>query len=57
MKPYIFDNAAEVETAKRVYAAHAQVRSWQIVLQKSQLDLRYAYAQHTPKMGFLAPAP
>ena len=29
MKPYIFDNAAELETAKCVYAAaHAQVRTW-----------------------------
>jgi len=33
------------------------VRSWQIVLQKSQLDLRCADAQYTPKMGFLAPTP
>jgi len=26
-----------------------------ILLQKSQLDLRWTDAQHTPKMGFLAP--
>src|SRR5215467_5201013 len=38
------------------FAAVARVRKWQILLQKSQVDLGCADAQRTPKMAFLAVA-